>query len=248
MRALRCYVGTAGWSLPRTSNDRCAGGGTHLERYARVFECAEINSSFQRSHTPATYARWAASTPDGFRFSVKLPKEITHLRSLRQSRGPLERFLEESAGLGSKRGPLLVQLPPSFEFDARVIGRFFSLLRSLYAGPVACEPRHASWFDRSEDLLVRYDVARVAADPACVPEAGEPAGWAGLTYYRLHGSPRTYWSAYDAVALDRLASLLRGRNGEVWCVFDNTAGGAAFENAWYLQQHLRGRLVSARPE
>lgn len=230
------YVGTAGWSIPRSASHRCEGTGTHLQRYAQQFPCAEINSSFHRSHAPATYARWAASTPAAFRFSVKLPKEITHVRKLRRSRAPLERFLEESAGLGSKRGPLLVQLPPSFQFDLRVVGRFFALVRSLYEGPLVCEPRHASWFEQGTRLLSRYEVAQVAADPPCVPAAGRPGGWPGLTYYRLHGSPRTYWSAYSQDALDDLAVSLRETTGEVWCVFDNTASGAAFENAWYVQQ------------
>jgi uncharacterized protein YecE (DUF72 family) len=231
-------VGTAGWSIPRSASHRCAGTGTHLQRYAQAFPCAEINSSFHRSHAPATYARWAASTPAAFRFSLKLPKEITHVRKLRHSRVPLERFLEESAGLGSKRGPLLVQLPPSFEFDARVVARFFDLLRSLYEGPVACEPRHSSWFEHGTRLMTRYAVAQVAADPPCVPAAGQPGGWTGLAYYRLHGSPRVYWSAYSHQVLDRLATLLRGQAGEVWCIFDNTAAGAALENAWYVQ-HAR---------
>jgi CheY-like chemotaxis protein len=128
-----------------------------------------------------------------------------------------------------------VQLPPSFEFDARVAGRFFAVLRSLYEGPVVCEPRHPSWFEHGARLLTRYEVAQVAADPPCVPAAGQPGGWTGLAYYRLHGSPRTYWSAYSPEALDKLAALLRRRGGEVWCVFDNTAAGAAFENAWYVQ-------------
>jgi uncharacterized protein YecE (DUF72 family) len=205
-----------------------------------VFPCAEINSSFHRPHAASTYVRWAAATPAHFRFSVKVPKEITHVRRLRQSRAPLERFLEETSALGRKRGPLLIQLPPSFEFDARVVGRFLSLLRSLYAGPLACEPRHPSWFDRASTLLVRFEVARVAADPACVPAAGEPGGWPGLTYYRLHGSPRVYWSAYDQDALNRLAASVRARQSDAWCIFDNTASGAALENAWQLQRHLCG--------
>jgi uncharacterized protein YecE (DUF72 family) len=203
-----------------------------------VFPCAEINSSFHRSHAPGTYVRWAASTPDWFRFSVKTPKEITHVRKLRASRAPLTQFLEETSALGPKRGPVLVQLPPSLEFDSRVAGRFFSLVRSLYGGPLACEPRHPSWFDGAGGLFARYGVAQVAADPACVPAAGMPGGWPGLVYYRLHGRPRTYWSAYSDDDLERLTSSLRARDGDVWCIFDNTAAGAALENAWQLQQRL----------
>jgi uncharacterized protein YecE (DUF72 family) len=231
-------VGTAGWSIPRASGHRCEGTGTHLQRYGRVFRCAEINSSFHRPHAGETYARWAASTPAAFRFSVKIPKEITHVRRLRQSRALLERFLEETSALGSKRGPLLIQLPPSFEFEARVAGRFFSLLRSLYEGPLACEPRHPSWFEHASTLLARFEVARVAADPACIPAAAKPGGSPALVYYRLHGSPRVYWSAYDRETLDALALSFNQRGSDAWCIFDNTASGAALENAWLLQRQL----------
>jgi uncharacterized protein YecE (DUF72 family) len=233
------FIGTAGWSIPRTAAHRCDGDGSHLQRYARTFRCAEINSSFHRPHAAATYARWAASTPDDFRFAVKLPKDITHTRRLRQSRASLEQFLDESSGLGSKRGPLLVQLPPSFEYDARVAGRFFALCRSLYPGPLVCEPRHPSWFGPADALLARYQVARVAADPAPVAAAREPGGWPGLVYYRLHGSPRTYWSAYEPHTLDDIAASIGGCGRDAWCIFDNTASGAALENAWDLQRRLR---------
>jgi len=237
--APRLFIGTAGWSIPRAAAHRCEGDGTHLQRYGRVFPCAEINSSFHRPHAAATYAKWAAATPDGFKFAVKIPKEITHVRKLRDSRAPLERFLEESAGLGAKRGPLLVQLPPSFAFDARVVSRFLTLLRSCHAGPVACEPRHPSWFDQAGPLLARYRVARVAADPPPVPAAAVPGGWSDLVYYRLHGSPRTYWSAYGPDALEALALAIRQHEREAWCIFDNTASGAALENAWDLQRRVR---------
>ena len=232
------FVGTAGWSIPRASRHRCEGTGTQLERYARVFPCAEINSSFHRPHAATTYARWAASTPPSFRFAVKLPKQITHIQKLRQSRSALERFLDESAGLGAKRGPLLVQLPPSFAFDARVVGRFLTLLRSRHRGPVVCEPRHETWFTAADALLARYEVARVAADPPPARGAEVPGGWMGLTYFRLHGSPRKYWSSYSPAVLDAVAASMRRCDGETWCVFDNTASGAALENAWELRRLL----------
>jgi uncharacterized protein YecE (DUF72 family) len=239
----RIFVGTAGWSIPRDSKHRFEPEGTHLQRYGRIFRCVEINSSFYRPHAAATYARWAASTPPDFRFAVKVPRTITHEQKLGRARLPLERFLEETAGLGHKRGPLLVQLPPSFAFDARVVTRFFGLLRQRYAGPVVCEPRHASWFVAGVDrLFMRYQIARVAAEPpTAAPAAALPGGWNGAVYFRLHGSPRTYWSRYTVEYIETLARALRAlpMSVEAWCVFDNTAMGAALENAWELQRQLR---------
>lgn len=238
------YIGTAGWTIPRASSAHVPGDGTHLQRYARVFRAAEINSSFHRPHAESTYRKWAESTPPGFLFSVKLPRAITHDLKLRRARVPLERFLEESAGLGDRRGPLLVQLPPSFAFDSRVAGRFFELVRQRHVGPVVCEPRHPTWFGpQAGTLLARFEVARAAADPACVPGAAEPGGWTGLVYHRLHGSPRTYWSRYSPGFLARVARALPAGG---WCMFDNTAAGAALDNAFELKAMLLESSSRAR--
>ena len=237
----RIYVGTAGWSMPRASAIRPPSEGTHLQRYARVFPGAEINTSFHRSHSPTTYAKWAGSTPGEFRFAVKLPRLITHEHRLRRCRHPFVQFLAETTGLGSRRGPLLVQLPPSFAFEARRAARFFEMMREHYDGTVVCEPRHPTWFGaRAHSLLTRHAVARVAADPAITEAASVPAGWNGVAYYRLHGTPRMYWSRYDADDLLRLARVVRrlSQSADVWCIFDNTASGAALENAWELREHL----------
>jgi uncharacterized protein YecE (DUF72 family) len=235
-------VGTSGWSIPRAAAAEFAGEGTHLARYGRRLRGAEINSCFYRPHAAATYAKWAAATPDWFQFAVKLPKTITHELKLARARTPLERFLDETAGLGGKRGPVLVQLPPSFAFDTRVAGRFLTLLRARYEGPVVCEPRHATWASAAVDaLLSQHRVARVAADPAPFPEAALPGGWPGLVYYRLHGSPRPYWSRYDALRLGAWADALRRVPDDVpaWCVFDNTASGAAVQNAVEIDRLVR---------
>ena len=236
----RIYVGTAGWSIPRMSAHRCPSEGTHLERYARLFRCAEINSSFYRPHAPATYAKWGASTPSEFLFAVKIPRLITHERELKRSRVPFEQFLAETASLEGHRGPLLVQLPPSLAFAARPVMSFFDMVRNRFDGPVVCEPRHPSWFTSGAQILMkRYTIARVAADPPIVKESSTPGGWDGIAYFRLHGSPRMYWSRYDAGYLSRMATVVSqiSQSIDVWCVFDNTASGSAFENAWQLQ-HL----------
>ncbi|HEY0780241.1 MAG TPA: DUF72 domain-containing protein [Gemmatirosa sp.] len=241
------YVGCAGWSLPRDAQPRFPAEGTHLARYAARFPAVEINSSFYRPHRPATYARWAAAVPPGFRFSVKLPRAITHERRLAAAEPLLDAFLAAVGALGPALGCLLVQLPPSLAFDPAVADAFWAALRARHAGPVTAEPRHATWFTSEADrLLGTWQVGRVAADPARVPAAAEPGGWPGTVYYRLHGSPRTYYSAYDTATLDALALRLRARAAPPgaappWCVFDNTALGAAAPNALDLLERLAER-------
>ena len=242
------YVGTAGWTIPRAAAGRFNSAGTHLERYARVLSCAEINSSFYRPHKPATYAKWAASTVSDFRFSVKVPKLITHELKLRRPRAPFERFLIEARGLGDRLGPLLVQLPPSLDFNPRIATSFFAMVREHHDGALVIEPRHATWFTaRANALLEKHLIARVAADPAVTPDAAVPGGWPGIAYFRLHGSPRMYWSRYELSYIEQLANTLveRAQSAHVWCVFDNTAMGTAIENALELQRRLANASVTA---
>jgi uncharacterized protein YecE (DUF72 family) len=80
----------------------------------------------------------------------------------------------------------------------------------------------------------------VAADPPPSLGADLPGGWEGLVYYRLHGSPDKYWSRYDSAFIDATSAAVRKlpRSTEVWCIFDNTAAGAAIENACELQACL----------
>jgi uncharacterized protein YecE (DUF72 family) len=234
-------IGTAGWSLPRAWQDAFPAEGSHLERYAAVFPGVEINSSFYRQHKRATYERWAASVPAHFRFAVKVPRAITHDQALVASDVLLEVFLEEATALGDRLGPLLVQLPPSLQFDASVADDFFTTLRGVHGGEVVCEPRHPSWFDASAALLlIRHRVARVAADPACVRNAADPGGWPAVAYFRLHGSPHMYRSDYSTEYLAMIAERMRSVAGSTtaWCMFDNTTLGAATGNALVLQRML----------
>jgi uncharacterized protein YecE (DUF72 family) len=181
--------------------------------------------------------------PENFRFSVKVPKLITHQHRLKNSAELLQAFLSEVAELGEKLGPLLVQLPPSLAFDKDVAQAFFSTVQSNHHGQVVCEPRHLSWFtSEANELLRNFQIARVAADPALAPGAFEPGGWRGLTYYRLHGSPTIYRSAYESEFLHSLSATIQAKveQGDmVWCIFDNTAEGEATANALELKEHLR---------
>ncbi|MCE9555487.1 MAG: DUF72 domain-containing protein [Planctomycetes bacterium] len=237
------FIGCAGWNLRKEFADLFPLVGTHLERYSGRLNAVELNSSFYRPHRLATYHRWAASTPSDFSFAVKLPKQITHVCRLAGAGPQIEQFRLETSGLGEKLGAILVQLPPSLEFDGPVAECFFRDLREQWPHtPIVCEPRHPSWFaSEAESLLNEKAIGRVAADPSIVPGGASRGGCRRVDYFRWHGSPRMYYSSYDDQALDELAEQIRRASkvaDRVWCVFDNTAEGAALCNALALREIL----------
>ena len=235
MSERRIFIGTAAWTIPKEYKASFPCEGSHLVRYAGRFDGVELNSSFYRPHRISTYQRWADDVPEHFRFAVKMPRAITHEGRLRDVGEPLQRFLGEIAGLGHKLGPVLIQLPPSLKFDPAVVGPFVQDFRAAFGGDVVCEPRHASWVTSDvDDFLVENRIARVAADPEPHPGADTPGGWTGLVYYRLHGSPKMYYSAYseDVIAKTIRSTLgLTKAGAAAWCIFDNTAEFAATGDA-----------------
>ena len=235
-------VGCAGWSIPRQHAQLFGEGESMLARYATRFDLAEVNSSFYRPHQQKTWERWASETPARFLFTAKLPQEISHERALRGCVACLERFLDQVEGLGSKLACLLLQLPRSRRLEPGVAGRFFEQARKRYAGGFAVEPRHASWFEPAADaLLEKFEIARVAADPALSPAAARPGGHPALRYWRWHGSPRMYYSDYPEPALRALAAQVRERaprGAQRLVIFDNTAHAFATANAARLQELL----------
>jgi uncharacterized protein YecE (DUF72 family) len=244
-------LGTAGWSVAARYVPSIPAVGSHLERYGRAFSVAEITTSFYRHHQAKTYARWAQSVGDDFRFCVKTPRALTHEGSLVSGKSAdLDRFLLEVHGLGSKLRALLVQLPPSLEFDGQAVARFFRRLRRRVPDAVAivCEPRHRSWGTDEADLLLSdLGVSRAAVDPARWGGDARPGGDRRLAYFRLHGSPRIYYSDYDVKRLDELMAALQQaarRSKQVWCIFDNTAHGHALGNALALQRSLAHSVVA----
>jgi uncharacterized protein YecE (DUF72 family) len=237
----RIYIGTAGWSIPREYARHFPARGSHLERYARVLPAVENDSTFYRVHERHTYVRWAASTPPAFRFAVKMPRTISHYARLKGTSRMFAGYLSAVRGLGRKLGPLLLQLPASLPYDARTAGTFFALARRRHKGPIVFEPRHATWFTPDVDaLLVKHRITRVAADPPPVPAALAPGGWPRLVYFRLHGSPEMYYSAYSPAFLEDLTKRIidAARRATVWCIFDNTGMGAATGNAIDLMVRL----------
>lgn len=238
----RLRVGCAGWTIPRETAHAFPADGSHLERYAKVFSAVEINSCFYRPHQIRTYERWAASVPDDFRFSVKLPRTITHDARLVGIEAPLRQFALEAGALGHKLGCVLVQLPPKLEFDREVAAPFFARLQDAFGCTIACEGRHPTWFSEgATQLLTERAVVRVMADPAKGQE-GPHVPTTSVVYVRLHGAPRIYYSSYSDAYLAQLARgldshIAAGR--DAWLVFDNTASGASVPNALALAVRAR---------
>lgn len=240
------YIGTAGWTVPKVLRDSFFEPGAvkpnHLKSYSAQFSAVEINSSFYREHQASTYLKWAQSTPEHFRFSIKLAKRFTHIQKLEVDSTDLTNVLGGVQNLGEKLGVVLVQLPPKLAFDGQTAEDFFATFRELYNGPIALEPRHLSWVSReATKLLEEYHIARVIADPDRIGD-GPSIRSSNFAYFRLHGSPKVYYDSYEAPALKTWAERLKKASlnaDQCWCIFDNTALGYATGNALDIQKLLK---------
>ena len=112
-------VGTAAWSLPKVFANLFPGEGTHLQRYAQVFNAVELNTSFYREHRAQSYQKWALAVPPDFRFSVKLFRYFTHEQRLADYGPKLAKHPDDLQQLGKKLGVILVLLPPILNFEAQ---------------------------------------------------------------------------------------------------------------------------------
>jgi uncharacterized protein YecE (DUF72 family) len=140
-----------------------------------------------------------------------------------------------------RRRVTLDAVPP---FPQCLSGRHISERPPAHGGAshAACEPRHGSWFTPAADKALKAcHVARIAADPPRAPGDSIPGGDTRAAYFRLHGSPKIYYSDYSETALAGLAAKLRERD---WCIFDNTAGFYALENALSLERKMASGLDS----
>jgi uncharacterized protein YecE (DUF72 family) len=175
-----------------------------------------------------------------------MPRSITHEAHLRRSVSEVSRFHAEIAHLQPKLASVLVQLPPSLEYSAAAVRTFFRSVPRLRGTVLACEPRHASWFTkRAGDALARLEVARVAADPARIAGADLPGGLRGFAYFRWHGAPRMYYSNYSDEQLAAFAVTVKSTNAtDAWCIFDNTARYAAWDNALRFASLLPNAVIT----
>ena len=227
-------IGTSGWHYDHWVGPFYPAGTTpddFLACYAARFTAAEINNSFYQLPSAETLAHWRDTVPDGFRFTAKASRYITHMKKLKDPQASLERFLERIAVLDPKLGPLLFQLPPNWHANVERLEAFLGALPK--ARRAAVEFRDASWWIAD----VYAALARHGAAFCPFELAGEEAPvevTADFVYLRLHGPGEAYRGAYDDDRLrgwaDRLVAW-RSEGRDVWCFFDNDEAGYAAMNA-----------------
>lgn len=237
----QAFIGTSGWNYAEW-RESFYGGIPHREWlafYARHFNAVEVNATFYHHQRKSTFEHWREQAPAGFVFAIKGHRYLTHIKRLADAATlPLSR--DAANGLGDKLAAVLWQTPRSLRKD---LARLEGFARALAAWPEArhvLEFRHASWFDDEvADCLRRHRIGNCLSDAADWPMWD--AVTADLVYVRLHGHTDTYASVYSQAELAEWAARLKawrseGRNVHVY--FDNTASGAALDNARQLREML----------
>jgi uncharacterized protein YecE (DUF72 family) len=239
-------IGTSGWQYRDWRGPVYEAGlpqRAWLRELSRRFPTVEVNNSFYRQPPPETFAKWRGETPDGFVFAVKASRYLTHIRRLRDCEEPLAVTVTNARALGSRLGPLLFQLPPTFKVDLPRLEAFTALLPRDVR--FAFEFRHASWdTDDVRAALDRVGAAWVLADrPGQRVPLHVTGGW---SYVRFHQG-RAERSDYPRDKLRRWAHRLAELPvTDSYIYFNNDPGGAAVRDAETLMQMLEraGALVA----
>ncbi len=178
-----------------------------LEFASHALTTIEVNGTFYGSMSPATYAKWAVETPDGFVFSLKAPRFAVNRRELAGAGESIDRFFASGVGeLGDKLGPILWQFAATKQFDANDFAKFVKLLPGKFRH--ALEPRHESFRDPAFVTMARdAGCAIVFADAYAYPMFDEAT--AGFTYTRLQNGDADEPTGYPPAALDGWAEQAR---------------------------------------
>lgn len=236
---MQFLIGTSGWAYPHWRGRFYPADlppSQWLDFYARTFPTVEINRSFYRLPGAVQFAAWRQQTPDGFVFSVKAGRFITHMKKLTAPERTLPPLLSSTLALQDRGGPILFQLPPRWRVDVDRLRAFVEALPRERA--FAFELRDPSWHIAPVvDLLSAHKVA------FCVFDLGGRRSprvvTADFAYVRLHGPHVPYSGEYGATALREWAAWLRGLALRAAYVYlDNDEAGYAVRDAIALKDML----------
>ena len=246
------YIGTSGWQYrhwKETFYPRKLAQRSWLEYFAERFDTAEVNNTFYNLPAASVFKQWGERTPPGFVFALKMSRFLTHLRRLRDPEQPVELFLQRARELGVKRGPTLLQLPPSLHADAGLLDAAIEVFPR--GERIAVEFRDTSWFvPEVRAVLERRGAALCLVDDGGIrsPE-WRTADWG---YVRFHSGRAHPPSCYGRAALETWASRIGstyGDEADVFVYFNNDAFACAIRDA-IVMAHLcaaRGLNVSRVP-
>ncbi len=221
-----------------------------LECFANQFQTVEVNNAFYRLPEAATFRRWRDTVSDDFVITVKASRYLTHVLRLKEPREPVHRLMSRARHLGSKLGPILLQLPPNFQVDLAALEKTLGYFPS--GTRIAFEPRHESWFVPSVAALLSDRDAAL-----CLSDTRGPNGplWrtASWGYLRMHEGRSQPHPCYGRTALrswaNRLAELWED-DEDVFVYFNNDHGGCAIRDAHQFATAVRraGRSPSRVPD
>ena len=209
-----------------------------LNFYSTQFNTVEINSTFYRRTRAQTLENWCQRTDEDFKFFIKIPKTITHIKRLKETAAETADFCKHiHHGIQEKLAGFLFQMPPSFHYSEEHLEQLIKTVDSRFLNVV--EFRHKSWWTEEifETLKKKNIVFSGVSFPKDIPD-DFIINNSKSVYYRLHGVPVLFKSEYSVEELEKLAKEIKKAKQDVFVFFNNTWGIAALKNALYLKKLL----------
>lgn len=213
-----------------------------LEFYSRQFNTLEINSTFYKFPITKKLEKFYNETPEDFRFSLKVPRLITHYKKMKDCESLADDFYTAvSDGLKEKTGCILFQFPPGFKYSDENLEQLAALVNPNFNN--VAEFRNASWLENSViDKLEKYNIILSGLSHPILPGFQDPVKNNSIMYFRFHGIPKLFYSEYSQKELIQFAEKLFKNTtaaGDIFIYFNNTASMAALNNATFLKDYIK---------
>lgn len=236
-------IGTSGWSYSwENFYPKKLASNKRLSYFSKYFHTAEVNYSFYHLPETSVYKNWVKETPKNFTFAIKLSRYITHIKRLKGVKAPLKKFLRNAKALGSKLGPILIQMPPSFKLNLERLEEFLETAKKIKKElkmpklRLAFEFRHKTWFSAPQVLkiLKKHNAAFVFAHSSKYPYPKNEPVTANFVYLRFHGPKALFASKYRKQKLSRWIPKIKKwlmQGLDVYAYFNNDTNGYAVKDA-----------------
>lgn len=236
------YIGCSGWQYKHWRDSFYPQGVPQrlwLEHYVERYQTVELNNSFYRLPPPETFAKWAERTPDDFVMAVKMSRYLTHIKRLKEPEEPVQRFSNSARELGSKMGPVLIQLPPNLQKDADGLRATLDAFTDPFR--IAVEFRHPTWFDDEiERILTDRGAASVLADRGSRPVTAiwRTADWSFVRFHWGTGVPESCYGRQSMRTWARRIAELWG-DGDAFVYFNNDPNACALRDSIVFAEECR---------